>query len=150
MRRLAHCFACLMTLLTLAGTTVAQYTLGPQVFSSGATVSSNGSYALEGTLQQSATRLTKNGSYQLQQGYWRFIRQYYSCCVGIRGNVNGSEDEVIDLSDQTMLSAYLINGTPVPYCTAEANVNGVGGIDLSDLSYLINYLSGGTAPPACP
>lgn len=134
----------------IAGVASAQYVLGPQVFSNGATVCSNGSYDLQGTLSQSAIRLTKNGSYELQQGYWRFLRQYYPCCIGRRGNVNGSEDERIDLSDQAFLSAYLTNGTPVPPCMDEANVNGSGPVDISDLSYLIYYLMGGTPPPACP
>lgn len=141
--------AALVTLLI--GSAFGQtYTVTTQVLSGGATNASNASYSVQGTLYQSAVRLTKNSSYQAQQGYWRYALTYYPCCIGIRGNVNNDELQVVDLTDLTFLSSYLTNGSPIPACYDEGNVNGVGIIDLADLTYLSSYLSGGPAPPSCP
>ena len=75
------------------------------------------------------------------------------CCVGTNGNVNGSSSEPPDLSDLSLLIAYL-SQTPRPMlpCPNEANVNGVDVTDLSDLSLLIAYLSQTPRPtlPNCP
>jgi hypothetical protein len=76
-----------------------------------------------------------------------------SCCIGTRGNVNKSITEAPDLSDLSLLIAYLTQ-TPKPTlpCAEEANVNGSGGTDLSDLSLLIAYLTQTPKPtlPNCP
>ena len=75
------------------------------------------------------------------------------CCVQYPGNVNQSVSETPDLSDLSLLIAYMVQ-TPRPTlpCTSEANVNGTGPIDLSDLSLLIAYLVQSPRPvlPACP
>lgn len=76
-----------------------------------------------------------------------------SCCIGTRGNVNKSVAETPDLSDLSLLIAYLTT-TPRPtlLCEPEANINGIGGIDLSDLSLAILYLTTTPKPtlPNCP
>ncbi len=78
------------------------------------------------------------------------------CCVNLRGNVDGSPNDAIDISDLSALISYLIDigGSTVLPCPDEANVNGSadGAIDISDLSLLITYLTGGpgTVLPACP
>ena len=126
------------------------YTIATQVISNGATNASNASYSLQGTMRQSAIRLTKSGGNQLQQGYWRYALTFYSCCIGIRGNVNNDEMQAVDVSDLSILSSYLSGGGVVLPCTLEADVNGSGTIDISDLSLLSSYLQGGTAPASCP
>ncbi len=63
------------------------------------------------------------------------------CCVGKRGNVNGTG--VVDLGDLSALVSYLTGGRFVPACADAANVNGVGTIDLGDLSALVSFLTGG-------
>ncbi|MBK7142907.1 MAG: hypothetical protein IPH75_12585 [bacterium] len=74
-------------------------------------------------------------------------------CVGQTGNVNGSADDLIDLSDLAVLISFLQGtGTGLQFCMAEANVNGSadGRVDLSDLAYFISYFFGGQAPRTCP
>ena len=77
-----------------------------------------------------------------------------SCCVGIRGNVDGIGG--IDVSDLVYLIDYMFTGGPEPPCWSEANVDGLGaddasGIDMSDLVYLTDYqFTGGPPPPVCP
>jgi len=78
-------------------------------------------------------------------------------CIGIRGNVNGDDEERINVSDLTYLVQYLFggfSGITVP-CREEANVNGDGEerINISDINYLMDYLFGnpsGPLPPSCP
>lgn len=74
----------------------------------------------------------------------------YSCCVGMRGNVNGMG--IVDLIDLTWLVSWLIEpGGYVPRCMESANVNGQGIIDVADLSALASYLTGdGYQLPPCP
>ncbi len=76
------------------------------------------------------------------------------CCSGTTGNVNDGVSEIPDLSDLSLLIAYLTT-TPKPtlLCGPEANVNGSGvNPDISDLSLLIAYLTVTPKPalPACP
>lgn len=76
------------------------------------------------------------------------------CCIGSTGNVNKSATENPDLSDLSLLIAYL-TVTPKPNlpCLKEANVNALGtNPDLSDLSLLVAYLTVTPKPtlPACP
>ena len=82
-----------------------------------------------------------------------------SCCVGIRGNVDGDVGDNIDISDLVYLVDYMFTGGPAPTCWEEANVDGSGDgppdgsedIDISDLVYLVDYMfNGGPAPVACP
>jgi len=151
MKRTILLIAVLLAALIPASSSYAQtYTLTTQVLSNGATNASNASYSLQGTMYQSAIRLTSAGGNQVQQGYWRYALTYYPCCIGIRGNVNNYELQVVDLSDLAFLRDYLTSGSPVPACYDEANVNGTGIIDLADLSFLTSYLTGGNPPPSCP
>jgi hypothetical protein len=72
-----------------------------------------------------------------------------SCCLGTTGNVNKSVSESPDLSDLSLLVAYLVNDPrPSLPCLAEANIDGTGGIDLTDLSRLIAGLTIFPNPPA--
>ena len=92
----------------------------------------------------------------------RFVPQYKpghlifqdpSCCIGDRGNFNGSPSEFVDISDLTALIDYMFGGGPVAECRFEGNINGDPDevIDISDLTYLVEYIFGGGPHPApCP
>ena len=76
-----------------------------------------------------------------------------NCCSGTTGNVNESVLESPDLSDLSLLIAYLTQTPrPILLCDDEANVNALDSIDLSDLSLLIAYLTQTPRPtlPNCP
>ncbi len=76
-----------------------------------------------------------------------------SCCIGETGNVNKSVSETPDISDLSLLIAYLVNNPkPVLPCLEEANVNGSVAVnpDLSDLSLLIAYLTTNPKPVLAP
>jgi hypothetical protein len=76
-----------------------------------------------------------------------------SCCEGTTGNVNGSVAETPDLSDLSLLIAYLTQSPkPSLSCFDEANVTASGTIDLSDLSMMISHLTFTPRPtlPNCP
>ena len=72
------------------------------------------------------------------------------CCIGIRGNVDGSEDSLIDISDLTYLVNYSFKGGTSPSCLEEADINGLAGVDISDIVYLVAFMFGsGPAPVGC-
>ena len=65
------------------------------------------------------------------------------CCFGKRGNVNGSPDNVVDISDLTYLIEALFINVNLDYpCPHEANVNGSpdGVVDIADLTALVDVL----------
>jgi hypothetical protein len=64
------------------------------------------------------------------------------CCEGMRGNIDCSTDNLVDIGDLTALIDYLyIQQTPL-CCRNEANVDNdeSGFIDIGDLTELIGYL----------
>ena len=71
------------------------------------------------------------------------------CCFGSTGNVDGQG--TIDLSDLSLLIAYLtFSGMTLP-CVDEANLDGHGSVDLTDLAIMISYIVTGTRNFApCP
>jgi len=64
------------------------------------------------------------------------------CCVGVRGDVNCSGDELPDITDITRLIDYLYISHEPLCCPNEADCNGSGDIvpDISDITALINFL----------
>lgn len=88
---------------------------------------------------------------QFLKGYLDIIESG-GCCIGNRGNVDGSPDDVITVGDLTYLIAYLFQGGPPPPCMPEGNVDGDElGVVVGDLTYLVAYLfQGGAIPPLCP
>ncbi len=99
-----------------------------------------------------------NGSYTLLVGALNytplvFTRTIGSCCVGIRGNVNGDPADQIDISDLVFLVGFMFQSGVIPPCMEEADINGSGGvapIDISDLVTLVAYMfQGGTDPSPC-
>lgn len=74
-----------------------------------------------------------------------------ACCIGNRGNVNGSFNQVVDFSDLASLAQFLSSDDPPPLeCYDEANLDGRGIADLTDLSLLVAYLTGGVEFPLPP
>jgi choice-of-anchor B domain-containing protein len=79
-----------------------------------------------------------------------------ACCVDRRGNVNNSVGDAVDISDLSLLIAFLTTQDSgiVFECPAEANVDGSlnGMVDLSDLSLMISFLTVTPKPalPLCP
>lgn len=77
-----------------------------------------------------------------------------SCCVGMKGNIDGSPDEGIDISDLTILINYLfLDFNYVLVCPEEADVSpetGDGTTDISDLTALVQFLFISATPlPDC-
>lgn len=77
------------------------------------------------------------------------------CCIGIRGNINGDEDDISDIGDLLYLVDYMFLNPPGPgpVCEEEADVDGSGLVDISDLLYLVDYmfnLPDAVAPVDCP
>ena len=67
---------------------------------------------------------------------------FYSCCEGIRGNVDNLGGEPgIDIADLVFFVEYSfsIPAGPKPSCTAEADVDVTGQIDIADIVYLVEY-----------
>ena len=76
-----------------------------------------------------------------------------SCCLGQRGNVDSSPDDLLDIADLVYLVDYMFTGGPVPPCWEEADIDGSGGtvIDITDLVHMMDYMfDGGPPPAACP
>ncbi len=73
------------------------------------------------------------------------------CCIGQRGNVDGSLDEAADISDLVGLVSYVFYEGDRPGCEAEADLNDDNNIDLVDIVILVDYFFRGGPPPiACP
>lgn len=76
-----------------------------------------------------------------------------TCCLGDRGNVDNSPDDVVDVDDLVYLVDYQFRGGNEPVCTDEANVDGSldGLLDVEDVVFMVDYMfRGGPAPSSCP
>ena len=76
-----------------------------------------------------------------------------TCCLGDRGNVDDSPDDIVDIDDLVFMVDYQFRGGPAPSCLDEANVDGSidGIIDIDDLVFMVDYqFRGGSAPSSCP
>lgn len=79
-----------------------------------------------------------------------------ACCRNVRGNVDDSPDEVVDISDLTQLIGYLYLSTYASLnCFDEADLDLPPdmSVDIADLTRLIDYLyisPGATPLPNCP
>jgi len=62
------------------------------------------------------------------------------CCVGDRGNIDGGENENIDISDLVFFVNYMFKQGPAPTCFEEADVDATGEHDISDLVYVVNHM----------
>ena len=79
-----------------------------------------------------------------------------SCCVGIRGNVDGGADDgtaigSIDIADLVpYLVDYSFGGGPAPSCIEEADVDASGDaipIDIAEIVYLVSFMFAGGPEP---
>ena len=76
-----------------------------------------------------------------------------SCCLGDRGNVDNSPDDLVDIADLVYMVQYMFRDGPEPVCAAEANCDGsIDEItDIADLVYMVQYMfSDGPPPLSCP
>lgn len=124
-----------------------------RVLSGGGGTASSTNYIVSHTIGQTAAGPVASPNYRVNQGFWQNFATVVSCCSGTTGNVNESVSESPDLSDLSLLIAYLtVTPRPTLPCLPEANINTVGSIDLSDLSLLIAYLTVTPRPvlPNCP
>ncbi len=89
---------------------------------------------------------------QFEAGY---VDLQDSCCVGGRGNVDGSPDDGIDISDLTVMIGFLfLNFDLRLRCPEESDVSpavGDGVIDISDLTAMVQFLfvGGIDSLPSC-
>ncbi len=99
--------------------------------------------------------LSPTGTFSWQGGSYRggasdgFIASW-NCCTGMRGNVDGSEDETPDIGDLTYLVDHLLITYLSPPCFQESNVDAIFSIDFGDLTLLVDHLFIGLQPlPNC-
>jgi hypothetical protein len=79
------------------------------------------------------------------------VQELSTCCIGLRGNASGDDEDAVNIADLTYIVAYLFGIGPQPECMEEADVNGNGLVNIADLTYLVAYLfAGGPAPVPCP
>lgn len=72
------------------------------------------------------------------------------CCQGIRGNINGDIDNVIDIADLVYYVSYQFGGGPEPVCFKEADVDATGELNIADIVYMVDYMFGsGPEPLIC-
>ncbi|MDH3889780.1 MAG: hypothetical protein OEV49_01750 [candidate division Zixibacteria bacterium] len=74
-----------------------------------------------------------------------------SCCTGIRGNVDGDQEENTDISDLVYTVDWMFLAGDPPPCPQEADLNGDDVVDIADLVYIVDFMfNDGPAPGACP
>ena len=74
-----------------------------------------------------------------------------TCCIGLRGNIDGSWDDPANVSDIIFLIEYVYFDGPVPNCSEEADPSGDGSIDITDITALVDYFFKDGPPPVdCP
>ncbi|MDF1545448.1 MAG: VCBS repeat-containing protein [bacterium] len=79
-----------------------------------------------------------------------YINGTHDCCRRIRGNVNYDIDDIIDITDLTIMvnCMFADSSGPCTICIAETDVDGSGSWDVVDLTTLVDYLFQGGGPPA--
>lgn len=68
------------------------------------------------------------------------------CCLGARGNVDGDEADLCDVSDLSVLVDYLFFGAAPLVCADEADFDASTSVDISDLSSMVDFLFFGGSP----
>ena len=91
-----------------------------------------------------STRVPKfsTGSQEYQPIVANALATYYSCCVGIRGNINNDPEQNIDITDLIYLVQFMFQDGPDLPCLKEANVDGdiFETVDIADLIHLVAYM----------
>ncbi len=73
-----------------------------------------------------------------------------SCCYGTTGNVNGDPDDLVDISDLSLMVDFLFNGGSLSTCAEENDIDKSGSTDIADLQRLIDFLFSESPLPTCP
>lgn len=78
-----------------------------------------------------------------------------SCCVGIRGNIDGDAADEINIADLVYFVDYSFNypAGPEPPCFDEADVDATLEINIADIVYMLDYMfssPAGPRPMDCP
>lgn len=73
-----------------------------------------------------------------------------TCCIGIRGNVDGDINDQVDISDILYMVDFMFQNPagPAPVCDIEADVNADTQVDIADLLYMVDYSFSNPAGPA--
>jgi hypothetical protein len=83
-------------------------------------------------------------------GWGGIVFAWDKCCVGMRGNVDGDPNDVVDISDLIYFVDWSNSVGPPPSCMEEADVNGDGDVNSADLIYLVDYaMNDGPPPVSC-
>lgn len=63
------------------------------------------------------------------------------CCSGIRGNIDGDPEDVINIADIVYFVDWSFNFPPgpAPPCFSEADVNDDGELNIADIVYMVDY-----------
>jgi M6 family metalloprotease-like protein len=72
------------------------------------------------------------------------------CCRNNTGNVDGDPDDIVDISDLSIMVDYLFNSGTLSSCAEENDVDKSGSVDIADLSTLVDFLFFSGSLPACP
>lgn len=120
------------------------------VLASGGGVRTIGDLTVGITIGQGCAGTLNLSSHTAHIGFWQNFGS--GCCIGIRGNIDASADNVIDILDLTYLVQYMFKDGNPPFCMDEADVNGVPApVDILDLTYLVAYMfKDGPDPADCP
>ena len=75
-----------------------------------------------------------------------------ACCCTLRGNVDHTGGEMVDITDLIWIVDFMFNDGAGFDCPMEADIDAGGsGPNIADLVYLVDYMfSGGPPPPVCP
>ena len=114
-----------------------------QVISGGGTKGASTSYALNGTIGQTATGTGNSTNYRLNQGFW----QSFSCCLKA-GDANN--DTKVNVGDAVFVINYVFKAGAAPTCKDQGDANADGKVNVGDAVYLINYVFKAGAAPKCP
>lgn len=74
------------------------------------------------------------------------------CCIDRTGNVDGDLQDMVDISDLSVLVTHLFAGGAISECPEENNVDASwdGSVDIADLSRLVDFLFYSQGLPFCP
>lgn len=112
------------------------------------TISDDGEKEFSSTFSDASANMFKP---EFVMGYLDI--QPTNCCLGDRGNVDSSPDDVTDIDDMVYLVNFAFKGGPRPSCDEESNIDGSldGIIDVDDLVYMVNFVfKDGPPPSSCP
>ncbi|HEX2897355.1 MAG TPA: choice-of-anchor B family protein, partial [candidate division Zixibacteria bacterium] len=75
-----------------------------------------------------------------------------TCCVGVRGDLNGDGGPTTNVLDLNFAVNRIFRGGPLPTCDEEGDINGDGTVcNIIDLNFTVNRIfRGGPQPPTCP